>query len=159
MVRLNPTSGNLVKPQNESLIKSLGSSKDQYSEDTINQALTALQDPNFMSEGLFKLLLMAIQNGLNITELTKNIGKIDMGAVNDAINGALGPYQESLNEISNKNDTSIDGLKNSVNIISSKFEKTTNHIYSQLQSNEFNGSLATLIKTLELTIKDIKKRY
>lgn len=159
MVRLNPTSGNLVKDQNENLIKSLGSSKDQYSEDTINQALAALQDPNFMSEGLFKLLLMAIQNGLNITELTKNVGKIDMGAVNEAIGGALGPYQESLDGISKKNDTSIDGIKNSVNIISSKFEKTTSHIYSQLQSNEFNGNLATLITTMELTIKDIKKRY
>lgn len=159
MVRLNPTSGNLVKPQNENLIKSLGSSKDQYSEDTINQALAALQDPNFMSEGLFKLLLMAIQNGLNITELSKNIGKIDMGAVNDAINGALGPYDDRLEDISNKNDTSIDGIKDSVSIISSKFEKTTNHIYSQIQSNEFNGSLATLITTMKLTIQDVKKRY
>lgn len=159
MVRLNPTSGNLVKPQNESLIKSLGSSKDQYSEDTINQALAALQDPNFMSEGLFKLLLMAIQNGLNITELSKNVGKIDMGAVNDAINGALGPYDDRLEDISNKNDTSIDGIKDSVSIISSKFEKTTNHIYSQIQSNEFNGSLATLITTMKLTIQDVKKRY
>lgn len=159
MVRLNPTSGNLVKPQNESLIKSLGSSKDQYSEDTINQALAALQDPNFMSEGLFKLLLMAIQNGLNITELSKNVGKIDMGAVNDAINGALGPYDDRLEEISKKNDTSIDGIKDSVSIISSKFEKTTNHIYSQIQSNEFNGSLATLITTMKLHIQDVKKRY
>ena len=159
MVRLNPTSGNLVKPQNESLIKSLGSSKDQYSEDTINQALAALQDPNFMSEGLFKLLLMAIQNGLNITELSKNVGKIDMGAVNDAINGALGPYDDRLEEISKKNDTSIDGIKDSISIISSKFEKTTNHIYSQIQSNEFNGSLATLITTMKLHIQDVKKRY
>lgn len=159
MVRLNPTSGNLVKDQNESLIKSLGSSKDQYSEDTINQALAALQDPNFMSEGLFKLLLMAIQNGLNITELSKNIGKIDMGAVNDAINGALGPYDDRLEDISKKNDTSIDGIKDSVSIISSKFEKTTNHIYSQIQSNEFNGSLATLITTMKLHIQDVKKRY
>lgn len=159
MVRLNPTSGNLVKDQNESLIKSLGSSKDQYSEDTINQALAALQDPNFMSEGLFKLLLMAIQNGLNITELSKNVGKIDMGAVNDAINGALGPYDDRLEDISKKNDTSIDGIKDSVSIISSKFEKTTNHIYSQIQSNEFNGSLATLITTMKLHIQDVKKRY
>lgn len=157
MVKLNPVTGAAMSDQNAELLKSLGNYKDKYPEETVKQALTILQDPNFMSEGLLRLLIMSIQNGTDLSALIKQTG--DAGSINPATAGAIKNLETQLITSKDKTDRNLSELENSVKVATAEFEKSTTRIYSKLQENEFNGPMATILSSMQLAIADIRKRY
>lgn len=157
MVKLNPVTGAAMSDQNAELLTSLGNYADKYPEETVKQALTILQDPNFMSEGLLRLLLMSIQNGADLTTLIEQNG--DDGSINPATAGAIKNLETQLITSKDKTDRNLTELENSVKVATAEFEKSTTRIYSKLQENEFNGPMATIISSMQLAIADIRKRY
>ena len=154
MVKLNPLTGLAVKGQNEALIQSLGIYKDKYDEQVINAALKALQDPNFLSEGLLKLLLSSLQNGLDITKIQDGSGKLS-----DPAKKELDKLAEKLKEAQTSTSTELAEIKNSVKLASSDFSRTSERVLQRLQENEFNGTKAAVLTNMKITIEEIRKRY
>ena len=105
MVKLNPVTGAAMSDQNAELLTSLGNYADKYPEETVKQALTILQDPNFMSEGLLRLLLMSIQNGTDLTTLIEQNG--DDGSINPATAGAIKNLETQLITSKDKTDRNL----------------------------------------------------
>lgn len=151
MVKLDPVQGKALKGQNTDLLASLGAYKDSYSEEVLNQALTILQDPNFLSEGLLKVLLMSLQNGADISG--------GGSGLSSGVQKAIDKLKDELQKEQTNTIKQLEGLENSVKTTGSELTKTSQRIYQRLFENEFNGPMATILSTMQLTIAEIRKRY
>ena len=106
MVKLSDDNSNkIIKGQNEELIKSL-KDPDTYGEEIINKALKVVQDPNFFSEGVFKLVLDLIKQGNTIDDLIEGGGGIS-DEIKDIIDGIKNEIKENSDRIDSDIDLSL----------------------------------------------------